>query len=52
MAWQVLGALDARGLVDYDAQGFARAIQAVGQQAGMGPRARAGKIRRDGLVGP
>ena len=33
---QVLGALDARGLVDQDAQGFTRAIQAIGKQAGIG----------------
>ena len=33
---QVLGTLDAGGLIDQDAQGLASAIKAVGQQAGKG----------------
>ena len=48
---QVLGALDARGFVDQDAQGFARAIQTIGKQAGVGLMQRLGNFVEIGSLG-
>jgi len=48
---QVLGALNTACFIDEDAQGLARAVQAVGQQAGTGSMQRVAAVIESGLLG-